>query len=605
MSRANSSRGVARRLVSRFITITSIAAALACLVALAGPAAVAADAAPSVTAPYAVVVDADTGQVLYDKSMNTRTAPASLTKLFTTAVALDSTPLDTKMTVDNTDLVGEASMGLSAGETLSLKDLLYGMLLPSGNDAAMTVAENIGRRPGDTPQQAVARFVKMMNQTAQRLGLTGSTFKNPHGLDQPGHQTTARDVAAITMYLLKQPEFHTIIGTNMYNAGGHDLITANRLLGEYPGLIGGKTGITDNAGYSLMEAAQRGGHTVIAVVMKDTDTAWYDDASSLLDYGFSVLASGTVNPALPKITLAQAAPHVTAVTDAAAPVNAKYKVDRIAAGTAVVSASSGSPSSAALSWGWLLAAIVAIFLSLLAVFHREALLDYARNTRLTWGRIRERQHARQERSVSARRQRNSEALRLSATERSRRRRAALQPVDAVAHWEPLRRRSRRSMSDLQSGTEQFVASASGVRSHPRLTPPTARTPAAAFTAPRLHGFEDEEGSQPLFMEPTPFNASLALAARAIRLANRGAYSESTQVFKQALEGDADCDLTGANGFWSMQPLGYVAAARAYLLLDRPNDARALSTVVELALGGGPEFERLLRQAAREAAVAAV
>ncbi|HLI52349.1 MAG TPA: D-alanyl-D-alanine carboxypeptidase family protein, partial [Thermomicrobiaceae bacterium] len=408
MSRANSNGGVPRRSISRFATIASIVAGIACLLALVGPAAVAADAAPSITAPYAVVVNADTGQVLYNKSMNTPTAPASLTKLFTTAVALDSTPLNTQMTVDQTDLVGEASMGLSAGETQSLQNLLYGMLLPSGNDAAMTIAENIGRQPGNTPKQAVANFVTMMNQLAQRLGLTGSTFKNPHGLDQPGHQTTARDIAAITMYLLKQPEFRTIIGTNMYDAGGHDLITANRLLGEYPGLIGGKTGITDNAGYCLMEVAQRDGHTVIAVVMKDTDAAWYDDATSLLDYGFSTLASGAVPAGLPKITLAQAAPRVTSVTNATTPANAKYKVDRVAAGTAVVSESAGPSSSSGLSWGWLLASIGAIVIALLAVFHREALLAYARETRHTWARIQAHRRSRHERNASARRRRNSE-----------------------------------------------------------------------------------------------------------------------------------------------------------------------------------------------------
>lgn len=602
MSRARSRRAIQCQPISRFVMFASILGSLACLLTLANPAA-AADAAPAVSAPYAVVVDADTGQVLYNKSMNTRTAPASLTKLFTTAVALDSAPLDTKMTVDQTDLVGEASMGLSAGETLTMQDLLYGMLLPSGNDAAMTVAENIGRRPGDTPQQAVAQFVKMMNQTAQRLGLSGSTFKNPHGLDQPGHLTTARDVAAITMYLLKQPEFRTIIGTNMYNAGGHELITANRLLGEYQGLIGGKTGITDNAGYSLMEAAQRNGHTVIAVVMKDTDTAWYDDASSLLDYGFSILASGTVNAGLPKISLTQAAPRVTAVTNAAGPVDAKYKVDRIAAGTAVVSANSGSSSSSGLSWGWLLASIAAIVLALLAVFHRDALLAYARNTRETWGHIRARNQARHERNTLERRLRNREELRVSAAQRAIRRRAISRHSEVNDQAELSHRRPRRSVNETYSSTERVTTRDSLVKRRPRLTSYAAKPSSATFTAPRLRGFQDEEISSPKFMEPTPFNASLALAARAIRLANRSAYSESTEVFMQALEADAGCDLTSANGFWSMQPLGYVAAARAYLLLDRPNDARALATVVELALGGGQAFERLLRQAAREAAAA--
>jgi D-alanyl-D-alanine carboxypeptidase (penicillin-binding protein 5/6) len=222
---------------------------------------------PSITGKYAVVVDADTGQILFDKSMDTPTAPASLTKIFTAIYALESAPLDKTLTVVPSDLVGESSMGLAAGDTVSLETALNGMLLPSGNDAAMTVAQNLGAEPGDSPAQSVARYVGWVNAMASRLGLSQTHLVNPHGLDQPGHVTSAHDLAGITMFALKNAEFRKIIGTPEYDGDGFQLIQANRLLGSYPGLIGGKTGITDNAGYSLVEAANRGGHTIIAVVM--------------------------------------------------------------------------------------------------------------------------------------------------------------------------------------------------------------------------------------------------------------------------------------------------------------------------------------------------
>lgn len=245
---------------------------------------------PSIVAAAAIAIEAESGRVLYAKEPDAPRAPASLTKLATALTAVDLAPLDTVLAVQAQDLVGESSMGLRPGEQITLEAALYGLLLASGNDAAMTIARNLSGLPGDTPEAAVNRFVKQMNLVAQRLGLERTTFRNPHGLDQEGHVTTARDLALLTRALLQRPELRRILQTPSYYDGVHAVQTTNRLLGRYPGLIGGKTGITEAAGYSLIEAAERDGTTVIVVVLGSTRDAWYADAVQLLDYAFAQLA---------------------------------------------------------------------------------------------------------------------------------------------------------------------------------------------------------------------------------------------------------------------------------------------------------------------------
>ncbi len=245
---------------------------------------------PSIVAAAAIAIDSEGGRVLYAKEPDTPRAPASLTKLATALTAVDLAPLDTVLTVQAQDLVGESSMGLRPGEQITLEAALYGLLLASGNDAAMTIARNLSGLRGDTPEAAVNRFVKQMNVVAQRLGLERTTFRNPHGLDEDGHLTTARDLALLTRAVLQRPELRRILQTPSYDDGVHAVHTTNRLLGRYPGLIGGKTGITEAAGYSLIEAAERDGATVIVVVLGSTRDAWYADAVQLLDYAFAQLA---------------------------------------------------------------------------------------------------------------------------------------------------------------------------------------------------------------------------------------------------------------------------------------------------------------------------
>jgi D-alanyl-D-alanine carboxypeptidase (penicillin-binding protein 5/6) len=244
------------------------------------------------TARNAILIDAESGAILYESDADARVAPASLTKLFTAFYAIETTPLHRSMTVAESDLVGEASAGLWAGAEMPFGALLHGMLLPSGNDAATTIAHNLGANGAAEGPQAVAAFVAGLNARLAELGLANTQLVNPHGLDEPGHFSSARDIAALTLYALRnEPEFVTAIGTSDFQYADLTWHNGNRLLGEYDGLVGGKTGVTDNAGYCLMEVAERGGRTLIAVIMGSTADDWYYDAATLLDYGFAAAAA--------------------------------------------------------------------------------------------------------------------------------------------------------------------------------------------------------------------------------------------------------------------------------------------------------------------------
>lgn len=240
------------------------------------------------TARNAILIDADTGAILYESDSNARVAPASLTKLFTAFQAVESTPLHRSMTVAESDLVGEASAGLWSGATLSFEALLHGMLLPSGNDAATAIARNLGANGGAEGQQAVQSFIADLNTRLAELGLSNTRLANPHGLDEPGHYSSARDIAALTLYAMRhEPTLIAAVSASDYQYADLAWANSNRLLGTYDGLLGGKTGVTDNAGYCLMQIAQRDGRTLIAVTMGSTSDDWYYDAATLLDYGFA------------------------------------------------------------------------------------------------------------------------------------------------------------------------------------------------------------------------------------------------------------------------------------------------------------------------------
>ncbi|MBX3069909.1 MAG: D-alanyl-D-alanine carboxypeptidase [Thermomicrobiales bacterium] len=241
-----------------------------------------------------IVIDANTGEVIAEQNADERVAIASLTKVFTLIEALERGDLDQVITTQSEDLYDSSStlMGFGAGETFTLKDLLYGMMLPSGNDAAHAIARALGADEGLSADQAYDNFIRMMNERAVNMGLTNTQFKNPHGWGVEGHYSTARDIATFVMYALQFPEFEQITGATTYTTsnGYYTVINTNRLLSDrdYAGLVGGKTGYDEDAGYCLVEVARRGDTTLISVTLDGVaPDVWYMDNEILLDYGFA------------------------------------------------------------------------------------------------------------------------------------------------------------------------------------------------------------------------------------------------------------------------------------------------------------------------------
>jgi D-alanyl-D-alanine carboxypeptidase (penicillin-binding protein 5/6) len=219
--------------------------------------------------------------VLYAKSSHTRLAEASTTKIMTAIVALENGRLEDRVTVDvDSNALYWATestvMGLMPGQTLSLETLLYGLMLPSGNDAAIAIARHVAG--------SEARFVEMMNAKARDLGLRDTQYKNPHGLDADGHYSSAYDLAILARYGYQNPKFFALSSARHWNADGFDLWNVNKLLASYPGADGVKPGFTDNAGRCLVGSAVRDGHRVFVTVMRSNDTT--QDARALLDYAF-------------------------------------------------------------------------------------------------------------------------------------------------------------------------------------------------------------------------------------------------------------------------------------------------------------------------------
>jgi D-alanyl-D-alanine carboxypeptidase (penicillin-binding protein 5/6) len=233
------------------------------------------------------LVDLDTRMVLWERDPETMRAPASLTKLMTAMVAVDDAgSLDRVVEVTRqATQVMPSVMGLSPGERLTVHELLDGLFLDSGNDAAEALASGI------VPRE---RFIRQMNQKAKSIGLTESHFVDPSGLDAAGHGMSAHDLAHVAAYLDRYyPELAAIAATKDVVIQATALHKAfyphniNRLLWTYPGATGLKTGFTDNAGGCMLATATRGGRHLIVVVLNATHYS-VADATLLLDYGFSV-----------------------------------------------------------------------------------------------------------------------------------------------------------------------------------------------------------------------------------------------------------------------------------------------------------------------------
>ncbi len=235
----------------------------------------------------AYLVDVDSRVVLWAKDADTPRAPASLTKLMTAMVAADdAASLDKVVVVDPAATSIEPSlMGLTAGERVTVRDLIYGLFLDSGNDAAEALARGIVPRD---------RFIRQMNQKAKSIGLSQTQFINPSGLDAAGHGMSAHDIAHLAAYLDRYyPQLAAIAATKDISIAATEAHKAfamqnlNRMLWTYPGATGLKTGLTENAGGCWLATATRNGRHLVAVVLNATGYS-ADDARILLDYGFGI-----------------------------------------------------------------------------------------------------------------------------------------------------------------------------------------------------------------------------------------------------------------------------------------------------------------------------
>ncbi len=231
----------------------------------------------AVSAQKAILVDASTGRVLYEKNADSRSLIASTTKIMTALIVCEHCNVLDRMKIPK-EAVGieGSSMYLQEGEVLSLQELLYGLMLRSGNDAAVALAIYCGG--------TVEGFAAMMNDKARQLGLEGTHFENPHGLDNPNHYSTARDLAMLTAYAMKNPIFYQTVSAKTVRVGNRTMQNHNKLLWRVEGADGVKTGYTKAAGRILVSSATRDGRRLICVTINDGND--WADHSTLLEDGF-------------------------------------------------------------------------------------------------------------------------------------------------------------------------------------------------------------------------------------------------------------------------------------------------------------------------------
>lgn len=237
---------------------------------------------PILSSQGVLVVDLESGINLYEKNPDKVLLPASTTKIVTALVALDSYPLEQVLTVPGGKVVGQ-KMGLYAGEQMKFEDLLYGLLVYSANDAAETLAYNF--------PQGYDAFILAMNTKAKELNMANSTFQNPVGLDGPSQATTARDLVRVSEVAMRNPEFLKIVGTKYIEVSDitgktkHRLKNINELLGVVPGVMGVKTGWTENARENLVTYLERDGHKIMIAVLGSQDR--FGETKELINWVFS------------------------------------------------------------------------------------------------------------------------------------------------------------------------------------------------------------------------------------------------------------------------------------------------------------------------------
>ncbi|MDA0302533.1 MAG: D-alanyl-D-alanine carboxypeptidase, partial [Chloroflexi bacterium] len=237
---------------------------------------------PFTSVRQALVLDEVSGGVLYAKGAHVRTHPASLTKIATAIVAIERGNLDRVVTVDvdYRNFPGSTLMGLRPGDRFTVRDLLHGLMLASGNDAAVALGRAISGSD--------AAFVAEMNALVERLALQDTHFMNPHGLDEAGHYTSAYDIGMLARHGMTLPDFRVLVDAESYTARGTRTIAMESLISGLlrwvPGATGVKSGYTDNAGRTLVLSAERDGHRVYAVVMNDPDREL--DGATLMQWAF-------------------------------------------------------------------------------------------------------------------------------------------------------------------------------------------------------------------------------------------------------------------------------------------------------------------------------
>lgn len=248
---------------------------------------------PNLNSEAAIIMEASTGAILYEKNIHETYYPASITKILTTLIALENSSLGETVThsykaIHDVDL-DSSRIGIDVGEELTMEQSLFGIMLESANEVSYAVAEHIA---GD-----VDSFAKLMNKKAKSLGCVDSNFVNPNGLPNPNHYTSAYDMALISRAALKNETFRKITKTRTYTIPPTNIQEETRYLANhhkfikninsYEGAIGGKTGYTSKAKYTLVTFAERNGMTLICVLMRsESIKSEYEDTASLLDYGF-------------------------------------------------------------------------------------------------------------------------------------------------------------------------------------------------------------------------------------------------------------------------------------------------------------------------------
>ena len=235
---------------------------------------------PQTSAEAFVLMEAESRRVLASQNAERELAIASTTKIMTALVAMEEKSLSDQVPVKEKHLKEGSSMYLRAGESLTLEELLYGLLLPSGNDAAECIADYCGG--------GVELFVQRMNEKATALGMTHTAYANPSGLDAEGHYSCALDMARLAAHAMRQPTFVRIASTKTAAVGERMLGNHNKLLASLSGCVGVKTGYTSAAGRTLVTCCERDGLRLIAVTLNDRDD--WNDHAALYEYGFSAYA---------------------------------------------------------------------------------------------------------------------------------------------------------------------------------------------------------------------------------------------------------------------------------------------------------------------------